>query len=213
MRGEAIPERTTSARGLRRRELLLQAAGELVMERGFGAVSHRAVARQAGLPLAATTYYFTCLEDLLEGAVRQLSQGWLAGAEAAAAELPEVLADTPVLAQALVRVATGAPARGSAEDSAPLLSLYERFLEAARHPRLRPVVAEYNAQIEAVLTGLLGRRPGPAGTPGGDARATARLVLAVIDGAVLRALAEGLPLATVTAAVEQVLAALVTGSE
>ncbi len=47
--------RKTSARGLRRRQLLLKAAGEPLMEHGFAAVSHRAVAQRAELPLAATT--------------------------------------------------------------------------------------------------------------------------------------------------------------
>lgn len=199
--------RATSARGLRRRQLLLQAAGELVREHGIGAVSHRGVAQRAGLPLAATTYYFTSLEDLLEGAVRHLAHGWLTAAEAVAADLPPLLDDPRLLAEALVRVAALGPAGGGAGDAHALLSLYDRFLEAARHPRLRPVVAEYNACIDEVLVEILGRR---AHAEEGGAGRTARLVLAVIDGALLRALAEGLPLDTATTAVEQLLTALAT---
>lgn len=174
------------------------------MEQGFAAVSHRAVAQHAQLPLAATTYYFTSLDDLLEAAVRQLADGWLAGAGAAVAELPAQLDDPGALAEALVRVAALAPAGEDDTDPGTLLSLYDRYVEAARHPRMRPVVVEYNDRIEALLADVLRRR---TGSTAGQAP-TAGLVLAVIDGALLRALAEGLPVATATTVVTQLLSAL-----
>ncbi len=203
--------RKRSARGLRRRQLLLQAAGELLMEHGFAAVSHRAVAQHAALPLSATTYYFSSLEELLEGAVLQLADGWLASAEAIAADLPAQLDGPRALAEALVRVATLGPADETAPDSWTQLSLYDRYLEAARHPRLRPIVAEYDDRIQALLADVLRRRAGSPDAPAGATTRTARLVLAVIDGATLRALAEGLPVATATTAVEQLLDALRPG--
>lgn len=202
--------RRTSARGLRRRQLLLEAAGELLMERGFAALSHRAVAQHAELPLSATTYYFRSLDELLEGAVRQLADGWLAGAGVVVADLPPQLDDPRALAEALVRVAALGPAGETAPDSRTVLSLYDRYVEAARHPRMRPVVAEYDDRIEALLADVLRRRSGSSEAIG-EVRRTARLVLAVIDGALLRALAEGLSVATATTAVEQLLDALATG--
>lgn len=45
------------------------AAGELLVEGGFESVRHRAVAHRAHIPLAATTYYFESLGDLLSNAV------------------------------------------------------------------------------------------------------------------------------------------------
>lgn len=208
---EKAPARRTSTRGLRRRQLLLEAAGELLMEDGFSAVSHRAVAQRAELPLAATTYYFTSLDDLLEGAVRHLANGWLARAGVVAGELPAQMDDPRALAEALVRVAALGPAGETASDSRTLLSLYDRYVEAARHPRLRPVVAEYNDRIEALLANVLQRRSGSPPATAGNDQQPARLVLAVIDGALLRALAEGLPVATATTAVEQLLCALGEG--
>src|SRR3954464_1415614 len=50
-------------KGVRRKYALVTAAAELLCEGGFDAVRHRAVARRAGLPLAATTYYFSSLDD------------------------------------------------------------------------------------------------------------------------------------------------------
>ncbi len=165
------------------------------MEGGFAAVSHRSVAQRAAVPLSATTYYFTSLDDLLEGTVRDLATKWLDGAGTVVAQLPPHLDAPGELANALLRVAALAPAGGTGADPPILPSLYDRYIEAARHPRLRPVIAEYDARIEALLAEVLQRSSLHIGSgPGSavlDQAASARLVLAVIDGALLRALAEG----------------------
>ena len=173
-------ERGRSARGSARREALVQAAVALLAQRGVGAVSHRAVAQQAGVPLAATTYYFTSLDALLEETVRTLATQWLDRARAALDQLPEQLAGPVELAEAAVAVAV--PADPAGDD---LRAMYDRYLEAGRSPALRPAVETYDAALDELLAQVLER----AGHPGGRAR----LVLAVIDGAVLRALAEGHP--------------------
>ena len=59
-------------KGVRRKYALVSAAAELLCEGGFDAVRHRAVARRAGLPLAATTYYFSSLDDLIVKAVEHV---------------------------------------------------------------------------------------------------------------------------------------------
>ena len=59
-------------KGVRRKYALVTAAAELLCEGGFDAVRHRAVARRAGLPLAATTYYFSSLDDLIVKAVEHV---------------------------------------------------------------------------------------------------------------------------------------------
>ena len=53
-------------KGERRREDLLRATLRLIGARGADAVTHRAVAEEAGVPLSATTYYFASKEELLE---------------------------------------------------------------------------------------------------------------------------------------------------
>ncbi|WP_336206904.1 TetR/AcrR family transcriptional regulator [Nonomuraea sp. LPB2021202275-12-8] len=68
----------TQERGRRRRAHLLTAAVDLLTEGGFAAVTHRAVAQRAGLPLAATTYYFTSRDQLLAEAFAQLVETELA---------------------------------------------------------------------------------------------------------------------------------------
>src|SRR5215204_4202733 len=57
---------TNVPKGAARREHILRATIELIGERGPDAVTHRAVAERAGLPLSATTYWFESKEQLLQ---------------------------------------------------------------------------------------------------------------------------------------------------
>ena len=57
---------TNVPKGAARREPILRATLELIGERGPDAVTHRAVAERAGLPLSATTYWFDSKEELLQ---------------------------------------------------------------------------------------------------------------------------------------------------
>lgn len=189
--------RKTSARGEHRRQLLLDAAAELIMERGFAGVSHRTVAQHAGLPLASTTYYFDSLDELIAGAVHRLAEGWLDDARREARESSRHHLGSRALTEALIRVAAPMPSPADAYR-ATLLSLYERYVEAARQTHLQPVIAEYDAQIEALLAETLRANV----NPNQDLAGAGRLLLAVIDGALLRALAEGVDLESATTAVQ-----------
>ena len=56
--------RGTTSKGVHRRQLLVDAAAELLEARGVDAVSHRAVAAGAGLPLSAVSVKATTTERL-----------------------------------------------------------------------------------------------------------------------------------------------------
>ena len=56
-----------------RRAAIIDAAVQIIATRGLGAVTHRAVAREAKVPLAATTYYFASKEEILKEALESLS--------------------------------------------------------------------------------------------------------------------------------------------
>ena len=60
---------TRQVRGERRRQAILEAALRLISQHGVGALTHRAVAEEADVPLASTTYYFDSLDELLDGAL------------------------------------------------------------------------------------------------------------------------------------------------
>ena len=78
----------TTPKGERRRYALVCAAADLLCEGGFQAVSHRAVADRADLPLASTTYYFSSLEELIETAVEHLAIAEVSELRARLHELP-----------------------------------------------------------------------------------------------------------------------------
>lgn len=153
-------------------------------------MAHRAVAARAGVPLAATTYYFSCLDDLVRAALTSLADSWLAAAHEVVDRLPDHLGDAATLARAVVDVVLG----GYGCDDSAVLTMYERFLQAGRSPHLRSVDTAYGARLDDLLLGVLRRA-----SPSAD-EATVRRVLAVLDGTVLRALAEGRPVVPAAAA-------------
>lgn len=53
------------ARSEQRRRTILEAALRIVVSDGVRGVRHRAVAKEAGVPLSATTYYFNDISDLI----------------------------------------------------------------------------------------------------------------------------------------------------
>ncbi len=177
--------RHDTARGQARRGALVAAAAHVLRDDGFAALTHRAVATRAGLPLAATTYYFGSRDELVAEAVQALCQQQLAASHARLAELSTGRYSRAEAARAVLRVVTGVPARR--DSSAELLTTYERYVQAGRDPALRPIVVQWNAQLaDFVLQAV--RRTHPAGATDPP---LARLVLAVADGLLLTALVEG----------------------
>jgi TetR/AcrR family transcriptional regulator, regulator of biofilm formation and stress response len=134
---------TRQARGERRRRAILEAALRLISANGVDAVSHRAVADEAGVPLAATTYYFESLDELLEGAL-QLFVEEEAKQLTALIERLEGQELPPVEIARLFR---------SELDPDP--AQFELYLEAARRPKLREVarrsIEMYATVAEAAL--------------------------------------------------------------
>ena len=116
-------------RGERRRSALLEAAAALLEEAGFrGRVAPRGRGG-AGLPLASTTYYFASREQLVEEAVRHGAHRSVDAARARAAEVGPADASPERLAAAIVDLVAGDA------DEARLLTIYERYVQAGRHPR------------------------------------------------------------------------------
>jgi DNA-binding transcriptional regulator YbjK len=100
---------------------------------GFQAVSHRAVADRAGLPLASTTYYFSSLEELIETAVDYLGTAEVSALRDRVRELPRRRRGAEAAADLLVDLLAGESNRDE------LISRYERYIACARHPELRDI--------------------------------------------------------------------------
>ena len=58
-------KRTRRAKGEQTRTLILESTLKLIAEQGYRAVTHRAVAKQAGINHSLTTYYFKDLQELI----------------------------------------------------------------------------------------------------------------------------------------------------
>ena len=109
-------------RGERRRAQLIEATLQVIEASGIGGVSHRAVAKVAGVSPAAAIHHFATLDDLLVAA--------LVSANEASVRAIEAVQDVDGLAQVLVDHVVGHRTR--------FVALYELYLLAARRPALRP---------------------------------------------------------------------------
>ena len=134
------------ARGERRQRAILEATLSLVGRKGAGAVTHRAVAEEAGVPLAATTYYFASKSDLLRETL------------AFAAETDRETTDK--LAAALANVDTAEDFAETLADHVNdwleigrlvVVSHYEISLEGARRPELAEIDRAWTDRYVATL--------------------------------------------------------------
>ena len=166
--------RTRQARGARRRDAILQAALRVIAEQGVAAVTHRAVAAEADVPLASTTYYFESLDELLEGALFMFVNAETERL-AVVAEGLEGTELQPLEAAQLFRA--------ELEDGS--VAQFELYLEASRRPRLREVARQcldlYAAIAESALRATGAEHP----------EAYARGFVALFDGYGLHRIAGG----------------------
>ncbi|GAA1481141.1 TetR family transcriptional regulator [Gordonia sinesedis] len=137
-------------KGARRRSRLIEAAGALLLEGGFDAVRHRAVAERAQLPLASTTYYFASLEDLMAEAAAYLSHSQEDAIATRGAALARRRRGGHATAEALSEVFVGMDT--TMEE---LAARYEMIALAARYPRLRTVVEERQDVLTQVHSDVL----------------------------------------------------------
>ncbi|MEV7227316.1 TetR family transcriptional regulator [Polymorphospora sp. NPDC051019] len=64
------------ARGQKRRADIIDATLTVVQRDGAAGVTHRTVAREAGIPTSLTTYYFASLDDLLVAALTSVADAY-----------------------------------------------------------------------------------------------------------------------------------------
>lgn len=114
-------------RGAARRDAIVEAAAALVIEAGPATLTHRTIAHRADVPLAATTYYFASLDDLVGAAGSRLAERWATHAGSVLAAVADEIGTSPLPDAGAGAVAgtTAAPAddgpRGA--GAAPLVVL------------------------------------------------------------------------------------------
>lgn len=175
-------------KGVRRQYALVSAAAELLCEGGFDAVRHRAVARRAGLPLAATTYYFSSLDDLIVKAVEHIGALEAQQMRERVASLSRRRRGADSTVDVLVDLLVGEdPCDGDDPEtqvSEQLISRYERYIACARQPALREVQRRILQQRSDAVVQVV-ERSGRSVRP----EHVTALVCAV-DGAVVAALVD-----------------------
>ena len=175
----------STPKGERRRQALVTAAAQLLVEGGFDAVRHRAVAERAGLPLASTTYYFSSLEDLISAAVEHNAREELTAGRARLADLSEKPRSTEAVIELLLDLLLGVDSRHGGVE--PVLLRYERLVGSPRRPYLAQLMREMASELQKLLAEIFYR----SGMDLDPERLTD--LIALVDGAVVNALIESDP--------------------
>lgn len=152
-------------KGLRRRRELLAATMRVIAADGVAAVSQRAVARAAGLPPSAVSYYFPTVDCLLVAALTDCNDGYLARLASFAGD--------PDRDRALARLA-GLIAGSAGPDRAWVAAEYELYLLAARRPELRAELDRWTGALDGFVARFVAEPVRRAG------------VTAAVDGLFLR---------------------------
>ena len=156
-----------------RRRLIVEAALRVIARDGVSAATHRAVAAEAGVALASTTYHFSSKDEIVTEALELAIDRSIAAVERTTAPpdppSPAGLVDRLVeLVEALC-----------ADDQAPLAAQYELLIEAGRRPGLRRLAGRwdraYLGGLRAVVDAAGIREPGEA----------AEILSDLIEGALL----------------------------
>jgi TetR/AcrR family transcriptional regulator, regulator of biofilm formation and stress response len=160
-----------------RREQILDATLRIIGRDGREAVTHRAVAEEAGVALGSTTYYFDSRNDLLGQALEHVSAQEVERYARLGEDLREVKSGRE-LADRLISELVAA-----AEDRVAYIAEYELWLEAGRRPDLREAAQSWCDAEQHAVAGALDRLGST------DPRSDASLVVAAIDGLGERVLA------------------------
>jgi TetR/AcrR family transcriptional regulator, regulator of biofilm formation and stress response len=178
-----------------RRDALVRAAVALLAEGGVRGITHRAVATRAGLPLAATTYYFDSIQHLTEEALR-------VHVEERITNLQELAASAANSSRSVDEVAERFVSALLARDRAATVAQFEVYLEAARNPAFQKTVAEaldaFEELAHATLAALGASHPSQA----------ASAFVALVNGFALNSLARPRPIETEFAALLDAMRAL-----
>ncbi len=173
--------RARTATGERKREQILDASVQVFGTGGAAAVTHRAVAKVANVPLGSTTYYFTDRDDLLLQTMAHARQ-----AEAIRLHAIVDALDGALALDRSVEVLTEMFFDKTVADPLYDLALFEMFLEATRNVTVRNEAREWSTMIGILVDRVL--PPSDHALP----RATVvQIVACLVDGLMLEAVSNG----------------------
>jgi DNA-binding transcriptional regulator YbjK len=167
--------RTTT--GERKREQILDASVRVFGTGGASAVTHRAVAKVAHVPLGSTTYYFTDRDDLLLQTMahaREAEAVRLASIVDALHEVPDVDRALDVLTEMFFDKTVADPLYD--------LALFEMFMEATRNGVVRNEARAWSRMIGELVDRVL-----PPTDPAVPRDMAVQIVACLVDGLMLEA--------------------------
>lgn len=126
-----------------RKDLITDAAIQLVAEQGMRGLTHRAVDRQAGLPEGSTSAYFRTRKALVEGFVARL----------AAQEQLDTAIDPDDVVGSIARTLDS-----WLVERNRTLARYAAMLEATHHPELQSILAHSPRELATALAKALGHQ-------------------------------------------------------
>lgn len=162
------------AKSEHRRKEILDAALRIVAREGIRGVKHRAVAKEANVPLASTTYYFKDIEELISDAFMLFAEKSLQVLDMFYGELNKLVQKYEVkeihnnpevkekFSNDLVDMGVGyikAQTKFRKED---LLTEMAFLLEAVRDERLKPLARDYRSIWYSRLIDFLSKANAPA---------------------------------------------------
>jgi DNA-binding transcriptional regulator YbjK len=160
------------------REAILEATLRVIEARGADAVTHRAVAAEAGVSPALTTYHFASKEALVAEALELV-------VERSLEQLRGLAPEGPISRDQLSERLTGFALAQLGDRSAPLAAQFELILEAARRPALQPLAERWDEAYSAELAALA------RAAELDDPALAAEVLSAVLEGALMAAHARG----------------------
>jgi DNA-binding transcriptional regulator YbjK len=156
-----------------RRQDILEATLRVIGEVGVNGVTHRAVAQEAGVSLASTTYYFDSKSALIEEALEQMI------ARSTESVLLHTACDGRISQAELVNRIVAFAEMQINDPRAFLVAQYELMLEAGRAEYLRPLARRWSV---AYIDGFR-QLVASAGLP--RPKVAAELITKFVEGALL----------------------------
>lgn len=138
------PRLTTRRFDPNRRERIVGAALSVIADVGVSHVTHRLIAKQAGVPLGSMTYHFDNLDEIIWLAFEKFSVALQARAE----EQLCIVSDTGDELDGIVAMVSFGDADEQRRDSLLILELY---VLAIRHPKYHILVEQWMASTKASL--------------------------------------------------------------
>src|SRR5262245_43657499 len=139
--------RQRRAKGVERKQAIVDAAVDLIAEGGPEPLSHRAAARRAGVPDSAPSYYFESIEELTREAFRAAIRSLVERIEGLTEEIGRASLTPEEAIHAYVAGAPGATRETRLQ--------FEAYLYAVKHPEVRGEVQAAIAAMTSAAEGVI----------------------------------------------------------